>query len=189
MRDEELRLRLQALAVAGQVAPNPAAVAAVRRRLRRKVQGGVVVVLVGLLLAGVGVRLGSEAAHRRSVGPAPVIASPGGPPAAVAPKTFVGQVGNGSTRQTVIIDATTGRIVRRVPASARQSERAVDAVLSPDLRSMYLPNTSPSPTDRKSTRLNSSHSSISYAVFCLKKKKNKINLTASNTKNTKNLTH
>src|SRR5207245_7672233 len=29
--------------------------------------------------------------------------------------------------------------------------------------------------DRKSTRLNSSHGSISYAVFCLKKKKNKIN--------------
>src|SRR5438309_7194042 len=27
--------------------------------------------------------------------------------------------------------------------------------------------------DRKSTRLNSSHSSISYAVFCLKKKKPK----------------
>src|SRR5699024_11478201 len=30
------------------------------------------------------------------------------------------------------------------------------------------------PTDRKSTRLNSSHVSISYAVFCLKKKKNDI---------------
>src|SRR2546430_3833593 len=28
--------------------------------------------------------------------------------------------------------------------------------------------------DRKSTRLNSSHSQISYAVFCLKKKKNQI---------------
>src|SRR2546429_5318009 len=28
-------------------------------------------------------------------------------------------------------------------------------------------------TDRKSTRLNSSHGYISYAVFCLKKKKNK----------------
>src|SRR5260221_6603960 len=27
-------------------------------------------------------------------------------------------------------------------------------------------------TDRKSTRLNSSHTVISYAVFCLKKKKN-----------------
>src|SRR5438309_6266711 len=34
-------------------------------------------------------------------------------------------------------------------------------------------------TDRKSTRLNSSHSSISYAVFCLKKKK----------KNNTNTTH
>src|SRR5437667_12845463 len=29
--------------------------------------------------------------------------------------------------------------------------------------------------DRKSTRLNSSHITISYAVFCLKKKKNKLN--------------
>src|SRR5690606_39794435 len=29
------------------------------------------------------------------------------------------------------------------------------------------------PTDRKSTRLNSSHVKISYAVFCLKKKKKK----------------
>src|SRR5437762_9226394 len=30
----------------------------------------------------------------------------------------------------------------------------------------------PTPRDRKSTRLNSSHRCISYAVFCLKKKKN-----------------
>src|SRR5438034_1414052 len=30
------------------------------------------------------------------------------------------------------------------------------------------------PQDRKSTRLNSSHTVISYAVFCLKKKKKKI---------------
>src|SRR5262245_64204625 len=30
--------------------------------------------------------------------------------------------------------------------------------------------------DRKSTRLNSSHLGISYAVFCLKKKKNKKNI-------------
>src|SRR5947207_6671495 len=29
------------------------------------------------------------------------------------------------------------------------------------------------PEDRKSTRLNSSHTVISYAVFCLKKKKNR----------------
>src|SRR3712207_7917360 len=30
--------------------------------------------------------------------------------------------------------------------------------------------------DRKSTRLNSSHANISYAVFCLKKKKKKSNM-------------
>src|SRR3712207_7918924 len=30
--------------------------------------------------------------------------------------------------------------------------------------------------DRKSTRLNSSHANISYAVFCLKKKKKKLTL-------------
>src|SRR2546430_13551295 len=34
-------------------------------------------------------------------------------------------------------------------------------------------------TDRKSTRLNSSHSQISYAVFCLKKKKRHASLESS----------
>src|SRR6266540_5350375 len=34
----------------------------------------------------------------------------------------------------------------------------------------------PRGSDRKSTRLNSSHITISYAVFCLKKKKYKINV-------------
>src|SRR2546427_8984771 len=38
--------------------------------------------------------------------------------------------------------------------------------------------------DRKSTRLNSSHSQNSYAVFCLKKKKNKHTTTESNEKPT-----
>src|SRR2546426_7802265 len=38
---------------------------------------------------------------------------------------------------------------------------------SPDLRDLIDEH-----TDRKSTRLNSSHLVISYAVFCLKKKKN-----------------
>src|SRR2546430_9809004 len=47
------------------------------------------------------------------------------------------------------------------------------ATISP--RTAAAPTSSQSrrrqPTDRKSTRLNSSHSQISYAVFCLKKKK------------------
>src|SRR3712207_8619064 len=34
--------------------------------------------------------------------------------------------------------------------------------------------------DRKSTRLNSSHANISYAVFCLKKKKNIITIRLKN---------
>src|SRR5690242_21096408 len=37
--------------------------------------------------------------------------------------------------------------------------------------------------DRKSTRLNSSPMSISYAVFCLKKKKKKIKRTTNKTEN------
>src|SRR5689334_23415904 len=51
------------------------------------------------------------------------------------------------------------------------------------------PPTSPSSSsrpvvDRKSTRLNSSHSSISYAVFCLKKKKKKTQKIIMNIKKT-----
>src|SRR5256886_9167205 len=40
------------------------------------------------------------------------------------------------------------------------------------LRLQFAEGSDGSLGDRKSTRLNSSHSQISYAVFCLKKKKN-----------------
>src|SRR5690242_21483134 len=54
-------------------------------------------------------------------------------------------------------------------ALAHRRKVDVDAVLSRlALRDGPLANW---PPDRKSTRLNSSHMSISYAVFCLKKKK------------------
>src|SRR5215216_7226732 len=42
------------------------------------------------------------------------------------------------------------------------------------------------PPDRKSTRLNSSHQIISYAVFCLKKKKHTQNDYATQTKKNNN---
>src|SRR3989337_3776424 len=42
---------------------------------------------------------------------------------------------------------------------------------SPTVRADFL-CLAPARRDRKSTRLNSSHGSISYAVFCLKKKNN-----------------
>jgi len=138
MREEELRSRLQALAGAGRVAPEPMAFGAVRRRSRRKVEGAVALV-VGLLVAVGGVRLAVEVDHRPSIAPVAPVAPPSGPPAAVAPASFVGQVGDGSSRRTVIVDARTGRVVRQVPGTDRQSELAADAVVGPDLRSMYLP--------------------------------------------------
>src|SRR5256885_11472677 len=42
---------------------------------------------------------------------------------------------------------------------------------------MPMPMPMPEPRDRKSTRLNSSHLVISYAVFCLKKKEHAHNFT------------
>jgi hypothetical protein len=145
MHEQELRSRLQALAAAGRVAPGPAAVDAVRRRGRRKLQGATALVLAGLLVAVGGVRLAAEIDHRPGVAPIVPVAPPAGPPAAVAPTTFVGQVSDGGNRRTVIIDAGTGRVVRQVPGSERRSELAVDAVVGPDLRSMYLPADGPGP--------------------------------------------
>src|SRR5689334_23880250 len=45
-------------------------------------------------------------------------------------------------------------------------------VFSGDFPASTLVQVAALAADRKSTRLNSSHSSISYAVFCLKKKNN-----------------
>src|SRR5688572_31685984 len=53
-----------------------------------------------------------------------------------------------------------------LPAASGLRRGAAPAVVTPDLENAAA-------SDRKSTRLNSSHSQISYAVFCLKKKKNK----------------
>src|SRR5258707_7271231 len=55
-----------------------------------------------------------------------------------------------------------------------------ELILTPRLEGMVVtlcaidppPHEDPNQLDRKSTRLNSSHANISYAVFCLKKKKN-----------------
>src|SRR5699024_12315693 len=59
----------------------------------------------------------------------------------------------------------------------RESRHAVaghrDAVKADhrDIVRHFIPGARQRPEDRKSTRLNSSHVSISYAVFCLKKKR------------------
>src|SRR3712207_7060862 len=61
--------------------------------------------------------------------------------------------------------------VARVVAVARR--HAVDGVLTVSAdRAVPVVAHVADELDRKSTRLNSSHANISYAVFCLKKKKN-----------------
>src|SRR2546427_7143010 len=55
------------------------------------------------------------------------------------------------------------------PSTATVSPPAASALLC---EAVSIPRAIPLTIDRKSTRLNSSHSQISYAVFCLKKKKN-----------------
>src|SRR2546429_6318124 len=57
--------------------------------------------------------------------------------------------------------------IRRIPRRDRHSESCSNRLASVlDFDAIRVPK------DRKSTRLNSSHGYISYAVFCLKKKKN-----------------
>src|SRR2546430_11257674 len=59
-----------------------------------------------------------------------------------------------------------------LPASATRSAEPPRYTATPALpeRPAASDQKSPHRLDRKSTRLNSSHSQISYAVFCLKKK-------------------
>src|SRR5437868_7929989 len=57
--------------------------------------------------------------------------------------------------------------------SVAARRRRVRLRRAPDLRRHHHRALGVQGRDRKSTRLNSSHVSISYAVFCLKKKKKK----------------
>src|SRR2546430_8554264 len=70
------------------------------------------------------------------------------------------------------IDLATGQGTMTIPGFGAQITRVVLMVsayaVETTLLAHYQLNAS---IDRKSTRLNSSHSQISYAVFCLKKKK------------------
>src|SRR3989449_1659083 len=67
----------------------------------------------------------------------------------------------GKTRITIYIDDAT---LKRFKTESEKSGKGYQTLINDALR------------DRKSTRLNSSHGYISYAVFCLKKKKNTTHL-------------
>src|SRR3712207_7235486 len=62
---------------------------------------------------------------------------------------------------------------RAQPADVAHAEHGGAQALR--VRGEVHPQTGPG-EDRKSTRLNSSHANISYAVFCLKKKKKQMNV-------------
>src|SRR5438876_6891432 len=64
------------------------------------------------------------------------------------------------------------------PARRRDGDRAGPrGAGGPGERELRAVGSGTNPPDRKSTRLNSSHPSISYAVFCLKKKTKNIQST------------
>src|SRR5689334_24369284 len=70
------------------------------------------------------------------------------------------------------VNATRGATFQHASNAPRQSTPDwSDQLSSRDLKALEKGRLPAWAKDRKSTRLNSSHSSISYAVFCLKKKK------------------
>src|SRR5438132_3322435 len=71
-------------------------------------------------------------------------------------------------RSTLFPYTTLFRSIPRVAANVGlRCECAVEEIAAPFEKEMLITDA----LDRKSTRLNSSHTVISYAVFCLKKKK------------------
>src|SRR5258707_9497504 len=89
-------------------------------------------------------------------------------------------------RSTLFPYTTLFRSWQEVPGAGTQLFAALFSVRQPGnhpLRALLLESglpVLPQKRDRKSTRLNSSHANISYAVFCLKKKKNPVTLQPHN---------
>src|SRR3712207_9222643 len=78
-----------------------------------------------------------------------------------------------SLHDALPISGRTRRYDREKPLNTILSDDKKKAIVKDNLkiREEYRAIKKAIPEDRKSTRLNSSHANISYAVFCLKKKK------------------
>src|SRR5437867_6713570 len=94
-------------------------------------------------------------------------------PSAALPQARRALTADDYARAERALGPATGRLVSGIPGRP---------IWLPDGRAAYRVSTltggqfvmvDPRRRDRKSTRLNSSHRTISYAVFCLKKKKKK----------------
>src|SRR2546430_12254505 len=80
----------------------------------------------------------------------------------------------GETAESASPDFTPEHLANLADAPASHSGKLVAALRVARRKSRCNRRSQPrKPQDRKSTRLNSSHSQISYAVFCLKKKNKK----------------
>src|SRR2546427_12239255 len=133
--------------------------------------------------------MASERAETTAVGPAPVAEEARGVRVAVPPYVFRGMLVGMAAVAVALHRATGNRDLAWRFAKARA--RTLTWMLGVDVRVcglerlagggpfVFAPNHQSHLDilvllgDRKSTRLNSSHSQISYAVFCLKKKKKK----------------
>src|SRR3712207_8177718 len=74
----------------------------------------------------------------------------------------------------VLLAAPTGRAAKRMTEQTGLEAKTIHRLLEIDPKHGGFSKNEDNPLDcdldRKSTRLNSSHANISYAVFCLKKK-------------------
>src|SRR3712207_7399026 len=84
------------------------------------------------------------------------------PRSTLFPYTTLFRSGGVERALAVLVDAAEVEVREGVGVVARGQQRALEPA-----------DAGPVVADRKSTRLNSSHANISYAVFCLKKKKTK----------------
>src|SRR5438876_8284171 len=95
------------------------------------------------------------------------------PPAVEEPSTGEGTVGISLIDLAEILDQHKQWVESGAETGARADLTGVNLAKA-DLTGLTPVRSALAPvSDRKSTRLNSSHPSISYAVFCLKKKKTK----------------
>src|SRR5947209_16213192 len=84
------------------------------------------------------------------------------PPAWIGPTPWLGL--NIRRKPSTWISRISPAPWRRCALAERQIAESIEALTTRDSERAWR-------VDRKSTRLNSSHANISYAVFCLKKKK------------------
>src|SRR5437867_2022010 len=94
--------------------------------------------------------------------------------AAMAGPTFIpasalGKAGRAAPSERIVVGIVGWGMMGPGNTSGLMAEKDCQVVAACDLDKRPLQHAVD--TDRKSTRLNSSHRTISYAVFCLKKKK------------------